>query len=117
MKKALLLHGTDGSSVSNWLPWLKDQLESEGWQVWVPDLPQANEPNIKRYNQHIFKNKDWVFDEQTIIIGHSSGAVAALGILQELAEGVKVAETVMVGSFKDDLGWPNLSGLLSPRSC
>lgn len=111
MRKALLLHGTDGSSSSNWLPWLKEELESAGWQVWTPDLPQAEQPHIGRYNEHIFANKDWVFDNETVIVGHSSGALAALGILQTLPENTQVKEAILIGSFKDDLEWPNLKGL------
>ncbi len=111
MKKALLLHGTDGDSSSSWLPWLKTQLETAGWKVWVPDLPNAHEPNIARYNKHIFANKDWVFDDQTVIVGHSSGSLAALGILQALPKNIVVNQAILISSFKNDLGWPNLSGL------
>jgi hypothetical protein len=37
--------------------------------------------------------------------------VAELNILQELPEGVVIKKSVLVGSFKDDLGWPNRGGL------
>lgn len=111
MKKALLLHGTNGSSDSNWLPWLKKELQAEGWHVWTPDLPQANEPNTARYNEYILANKKWIFDDETVIVGHSSGALAALGVLQILPSTMKIKEVVLVGSFKDDLGWSNLGGL------
>jgi predicted alpha/beta hydrolase family esterase len=110
MKKALLLHGTSGSSDSNWLPWLKAELENAGWEVWAPDLPNADEPNIKSYNKYLLSRK-WVFDDETIIIGHSSGAVAALGLLQVLPANTTIKQCVLVGSFKDDLGWTNLGGL------
>lgn len=110
MKKALLLHGTDGNSKSNWLSWLKGELEKAGWDMWVPDLPQAHEPNIRRYNEMLLKRQDWL-DGDTYIIGHSSGAVAALGLLEALPEGVVVKRSILVAAFKDDLGWPNLSSL------
>jgi predicted alpha/beta hydrolase family esterase len=111
MKKALLLHGTNGDSGVNWFPWLKHELEALGWQVWTPDLPQAEQPNIKRYNEFLFKNTDWIFDNETYIVGHSSGAVEALGLLQDLGPQHAVKQTILVGSFKDDLGWPSLGGL------
>ncbi len=114
MKKILLLHGTNGSSQVNWFPWLKNELELLGWDVWAPDLPQADEPNVKRYNEFIFSNKKWEFDETTYIVGHSSGAVEAMGLLQSLDSNVGVKEVILVGSFKDDLGWPNLGGLFKP---
>lgn len=111
MKNALILHGTDDSSSSNWFPWLKKQLQKEGWNVWVPDLPGADTPNIQRYNGFLLANKSFAYNEDTIIIGHSSGAVAALGLLDELPVGAKIHSAYLVGSFKDDLDWPALHEL------
>lgn len=111
MKRVLVLHGTDGSSQVNWFPWLKQQLGDKGVEVWVPDLPQADKPNINRYAQFIFQNKNWVFDRDTVLIGHSSGAVAILGLLQKLPKGTTVGTCILVGAFKDDLGWEALSEL------
>lgn len=111
MRNALILHGTDGSSKENWFPWLEKELQKNGYKVWTPNLPQANKPNIQRYNEYIFANKEWQFTEETIVIGHSSGAVAILGLLQALPETVKVKACYLVGSFKNDLGWAALKEL------
>lgn len=111
MKNALLLHCTNGDSQSNWLPWLHQKLEKIGYTVWTPNLPQADKPNIQRYNQHILNNKDFEFNNETIIIGHSSGAVAILGLLQSLPAANKVKACYLIGSFKNDLGWDALSEL------
>ena len=111
MKKALILHGTGGSSKENWFSWLKSELEKEGYDVWVPDLPGADKPNIKKYNKFIFENNPWDFDEETILIGHSSGAVAILGLLQQLPKDIKIGSCYFVGAFKNDLGWDSLSEL------
>ena len=106
MKNALLLHGTFDNSQSNWLPWLKEQLENRGYKVWVPDLPGADKPNLERYNKFIFSN--WQFDVDSVLIGHSSGAVAILGILQNLPSDVVVKKAILVAGFKDDLDWEPL---------
>ena len=111
MKNALILHGTDGNSQENWFPWLHKKLENLGYKVWTPDLPDANQPNLQKYNKHIFANTDFEINGETIIIGHSSGAVAILGLLQALPEKTKVKACYLVGSFKDDLGWEVLSDL------
>ncbi len=110
MKNALILHGTSSSSKGNWFPWLTRELEGRGWRVWAPDLPGADAPNIKRYNDFIFSS-DWVFNEESVLIGHSSGAVAILGIFQALPEKTVVDRVVLVGAFKDDLGRDDLKGL------
>jgi uncharacterized protein len=111
MKNALILHGTDGSPTENWYEWLKLELEKSGYKVWVPKLPQPNKPSIRRYNEFLLANKDWVFNDESIIIGHSSGAVAILGLLQALSGDKKIDSCYLVGSFKNDLNWDALDEL------
>lgn len=108
MKKAVILHGTSGSSKENWFPWLKEQLISNGIEVWSPDLPEADNPSIERYNKFILENIPFKFDHETILIGHSSGAVAILGLLEALPASTTVQACYLVGSFKNDLGWDSL---------
>lgn len=109
MKKALILHGTSANHSSNWFPWLKQKLEGLDYEVWVPDLPNANKPNIQTYNEYLLNN-GWNFSDN-LVIGHSSGAVEALALLQVLPESVTVDTVVLVGVFKGDLGWESLKGV------
>lgn len=111
MKNALILHGTGSNHKGNWFPWLKEELEKKGYKVWVPDLPGSEIPNVERYNKFLLANKDWEFNEDSIIIGHSSGAVAILGLLQALPEEVIINTAILVGSFKDNLGRDDLKEL------
>ena len=111
VKNALILHGTDNNSQGNWFPWLKKQLEKHGWKVWIPDLPRSDKPSVKRYNKYILKDNDWEFNENSVIIGHSSGAVAILGLLQELPNKTVINKCILVAAFKNDLGWNSLEGL------
>lgn len=111
MKNALILHGTDNNSQGNWYPWLKDELIKLNYNVWVPDLPKANKPNIDNYNNYIFANKDWQFNNDSILIGHSSGAVAILYLLQNLPDNIKIKNCFLVSAFKDNLNWDALNEL------
>lgn len=110
MKNALILHGTGSSSAGNWFPWLQKTLQENSWKVWVPDLPQNDFPNVKRYNDFLFSS-EWEFNSESVIIGHSSGAVAILGLLQELPPSVVIDTAILVGSFQNDLGRDDLKGL------
>lgn len=109
MKNALILHGAANNSHGNWFPWLERELKERGYAVWVPDLPRSDKPNIRRYNDAIFAK--WHFDEDSVLVGHSSGAVAILGILQELPKDIIVRKAILVAGFTDDLGWESLREL------
>jgi len=101
--KVLLLHGTGGNSRDQWFPWLKQELEKKEHQVWLPDLPGADEPDINKYNPFIIHHCPFKFDSKTTIVGHSSGATAALGLVQTLPS--KINKVISVAGFIDDLDY------------
>jgi predicted alpha/beta hydrolase family esterase len=102
MKNVLILHGTQANSGSNWFSWLRDELKKKGFKVWLPDLPNPNLPSLTGINKFIFANKDWEFNQETIIVGHSSGAIAILSILSELPENVVLDKCILVSYFTKD---------------
>ena len=110
MKNALILHGTNSSPEANWFRWLEGELTARGYNVWVPQLPLSMFPNVRRYNKFIFSS-NWEFNHESVIIGHSAGAVEILGLLQKLPRGVVIEHAILVGAFTDDLKWPQLQGL------
>lgn len=109
MKNAVILHGTGADSHSNWFQWMKEELSERGYKVWVPDLPNSMYPNSAANAKFVFDR--WEFGQDSLIIGHSSGAVLALYLLQNLPEDVVVDRAFLVSVFKDDLGWPNLKDI------
>ena len=113
MAKFLILHGTDGSPDHNWFMWLKGVLVGQGHQVWLPQLPGAEKPNPVTYNKFLLSNEKFTIDDEAIIIGHSSGAVEILYLLQSLPNDVQIKAAVLVSAFKDDLGWDSLGELFA----
>ena len=81
MKRAVILHGTDGDPESNWFPWLKGKLKERGYAVWVPLLPNNHTPDRQVYNDFLFES-GWDFSDN-IVVGHSSGAVSVLNLLMD----------------------------------
>ena len=110
MKNAIILHGTSANPDKNWFPWLKKELEQKGYKVWVPQLPDADAPNVKKYNEFLLNN-GFDFNEETALIGHSSGSMAILGLLQNLPGDIRIGTAILVGSFINDLGSDDLKGL------
>jgi predicted alpha/beta hydrolase family esterase len=103
MKNTLILHGTDGSPEFIWIPWLKAKLEEQGYNVWAPLLPDNHTPNHETYGNFLLENKEHDLTD-ALIVGHSSGAVEALNLLDDdRTPHIKLA--VMVGAWAG--GKPN----------
>ena len=114
MKNALILHGTDfdrkgRQRFNNWFPWLKKELVKVGYEVWLPELPEAWHPDLERYWDFL---KGFNFNKETVLIGHSSGGATALGILHKLPEEKKINLAISVAGFYKDEGW-DCQGLFS----
>lgn len=111
MANFLILHGTDATPESNWFMWLKGALIGQGHKVWLPQLPSADTPDAEVYTKFLLSSDNFTYDDQTIIIGHSSGSVEALYLLQHLPKTTVIKAAILVSAFKDDLGWETLKGL------
>jgi predicted alpha/beta hydrolase family esterase len=102
MKNAIILHGTDNTPEGNWFRWLEKELERRDYKVWLPQLPDAAMPHAEKYN-NLLLNSNFDFNRDTILIGHSSGAVAILNLLQELKDDTEIKAAFLVGAFKSPL--------------
>lgn len=111
MIKFLILHGTDASPESNWFMWLKGKLIGMGHETWLPQLPDSSKPNTKAYNTFLLSNENFTIDSDTVLIGHSSGAVEILSLLENLPAETNVKAAILVSAFADDLGRESLAGL------
>jgi len=81
-----------------WLPWLKAELESRGYQVALPAMPNPEHPVISTWIEFI-QSLVGTPDEKTVLVGHSIGGQAVLRYLETVgAAGGKVAQTVLVAS-------------------
>ncbi len=107
MKTAIILHGTLGSPDGNWFTWLKSELEDRGFTVWLPQLPGAEMPRLSKWRAFINEECPFPINEETLVIGHSSGSILALVLAQSNAE--KIGAIVNVSVFHDNsLDWePN----------
>ena len=93
----VLLHGFTGSAKRNFIPWLKAELEKQGYFVQAPELPNADNPKEEEQVSHVLKNVK--IDKDTIMVGHSLGAIVAMRSL--LKHGRSVRELVLVAPAMD----------------
>lgn len=84
------------------------ELEKRGYEVWLPKLPNSETPNMRKYVSFLTSG-NFDYNTETILIGHSSGAVAIFGLLNKIE--TKIDSAYLVSAFKDNLDWTALDGL------
>ncbi|MBI4158045.1 MAG: serine hydrolase family protein [Candidatus Yanofskybacteria bacterium] len=98
MKRVFIIHGWEGYPEENWFPWLKKELEAKGFEVFVPQMPDADSPRIEKWIPKISEIVG-VADGNTYFVGHSMGCQAVARFLETLPEGIKVGGAIFVAGF------------------
>lgn len=113
MKNAIILHGIGGSPKLNWYQFVAKKAREKRYTPHIPQLPLSDKPNLDLTYQFLVKK--YAFDKEIVLIGHSSGASLALGILQELPDAIVIKRTILVSGFIDPNLTPELHTYI-PRS-
>jgi predicted alpha/beta hydrolase family esterase len=96
--KVIFIPGNGGGGPNdNWFPYLKTELEKLGFTVIASEFPDNK---LARASYWLPFLEELGADENTILIGHSSGAIAAM----RFAESKKILGSVLVGTYHTDLG-------------
>ena len=100
----LLIHGSFGNPFSNWIPYLRKEIENKKLEVYTPDFPTGvGYQNYKNWSRllktYVEAN---IINENTIIFAHS---IAPIFICKFLVENkIKVKRLVFVCGFNNYLG-------------
>ena len=100
----LLIHGSFGSPFSNWIPWLRKELERKNLDVYTPDFPTGiGFQNYDNWEKLLFAYvNSGIINENTIIYAHS---IAPIFICKYLVEKkLKVKRLVFVCGFNNYFG-------------
>lgn len=99
--KIIIIPGNGGSNVEadHWYAWARDEFKKLGFEIIAENMPDPVIAHKNIWLPHI-KNVLKV-DENTIIIGHSSGGVAALRYLEH----EKLLGAIVIGVNHTDLGY------------
>ncbi len=115
-KNAIIFHGTGTRPDEFWFPYLKENLESRGYSVWLPQLPNADKPNVAEWLPFALDNG--TFSENTVLIGHSKGSALILHILEKI--NIQIKQAILVAGYaealprnaqsddRDELHWGNI---------
>ncbi len=102
MKRAFLVHGWGGSPEREWFPWLKAELERNGFEVRVPALPDSDHPRIATWVPTLAAAVGTP-DADTYFVGHSMGCQTIARYLAGLDDSTQVGGVVYVGGYFDSL--------------
>ncbi len=86
----ILIHGAYGSPEENWLPWLKNELEKSGHNVFAPQFPTPEGQTLDNWLKVIEKYKA-NFNKDCILVGHSIGCAFIFNVLERLEQPIKAA--------------------------
>ena len=103
-KNYFIIHGSFSSPYSNWIGWLHNYIEKDGFEVYVPDFPiGVGFQNYENWSNllKVYLNLGLI-NEKTTIIGHS---IAPVFISKFLIENkVKVHKLIFVCGFNNYFG-------------
>lgn len=101
MTNVIIIHGSPVAEEEeitynqHWIPWLKDKLKEKNIICKDPLMPNPWEPVYEDYKKEFEKLN---VDENTILIGHSSGTTFLIRWLGET--GQKIKKLILVASWK-----------------
>lgn len=74
--RIVISHGSFGKPHENWIPWLEEELDKLNIEYLTPVFPTPSHQNFTDWEQVLNLYKGFsCFDEDSIFIGHSCGAV------------------------------------------
>ncbi len=89
-KRVIIIHGTEGTPESHWLPWLATQITAAGHDTVLPRLPTPQGQELARWKSEFYQSVGLLVAED-ILVGYSVGATFALRLLEETATPVTAA--------------------------
>lgn len=99
----VLIHGYKGNSENHWFPYIKENLEEHGVQVFTPQMAEDHtlEAWLKKAEEIIP-----LINEKTILVGHSLGCPFILHLLSKLSK--PVFGTIFVAGFGKQFSVPDV---------
>lgn len=95
-----LIHGWTGRPTNDFFPWAKEALRRQGYEVFVPEMPDPDYPKIKPWVEKI-KEVVGKPRRDDVFIGHSLGCMGVLQYLQTLPNDTKVGKVILIAGFEN----------------
>jgi predicted alpha/beta hydrolase family esterase len=92
-RRVIIFHGTGANPSVAWYPWLAGRLADRGFGVEVPHYPGLNVEPVAEFLPGMLAAH--VFDENTVLVGHSGGAALLLALLER----VRADQALLVAGY------------------
>lgn len=113
----ILVHGSYGKPFENWFPWLESELSKKGISCYVPTFPTPEHQNYCDWGKLLdyYSNIGFI-NEDTILIGHSCGAICVTRYLCE--RNIRIRGLITVSGYNNYTGNdPHIDELNSSFYC
>lgn len=95
LRRVFIIHGYQSNPKDCWFPWLKKELAKRGYKVFVPRMPNPARPEKSSWVEEL-KRVVGIPDENTVLVGHSLGAITILRYIETLKQNQKIGGAVFV---------------------
>lgn len=115
MSTVVVSHRYSSDEHSDWYPYLRDEVQSLGHTVDIPNLPDALAPQPEPWRTAIAERASTAPAAEVVLVGHSVGAVNVLRFLQQHdpdRDGV-FAGVVLVAAPAHEVGFDALAGFFA----
>ncbi len=109
MANVIIVHGAYGYPEENWFPYLKSELEKLGCRVFVPKFPTPEGQDLDNWLK-VFDDYKGYLDEDTVVVGHSTGVPFLLNVLERSKRPVRAA--FFVSGFTGLLDDPRFDSII-----
>lgn len=108
-RRVFILHGWGGTADSGWKGWLKRGLGARGFEVFSPQMPDAENPKLDEWLA-VLEGLVGKPDRETYFVGHSLGVVLILRYLEGLPDGKGIGGAILVAGPTDNPDIPQIAG-------
>lgn len=100
MKHYFILHGSFGSNIENWFPWLKEKIDNKERLCTIPQFPINELQTYDNWKQLLdyYKNLGMI-NKDTVVFAHSIGCIFIIKYLLE--QKIKVEKLILVSGFNN----------------
>ena len=103
MTQVNVIHGYTASPEENWYPWIQQTADQQHYSLKVLRLDPSPRPELSVWESQMDEQIEKL-DENSIVIAHSLGTIAALDYLSKHLSHQRIKQLVLVAGFNGRLG-------------